>query len=77
MAGPRKYTQVHGACPTGATPELLLYRASFVLWFGAITIHVLGHVLETARLASLDGRPLQNLCLTLSVSLESTWILVR
>jgi hypothetical protein len=33
---------------------LLVHKASFVLWFGAMTIHVLGHVLETARLAPLD-----------------------
>ena len=30
------------------------HTASFVLWFGAMTIHVLGHVVETARLAPLD-----------------------
>jgi hypothetical protein len=33
---------------------LQVHKASFVLWFGAMTIHVLGHVLETARLAPLD-----------------------
>jgi hypothetical protein len=33
---------------------LFLHKASFVLWFGAMTIHVLGHLLETARLAPLD-----------------------
>jgi hypothetical protein len=33
---------------------LFLHKASFVLWFGTMTIHVLGHVLETARLAPLD-----------------------
>jgi len=32
----------------------LLHKASFVLWFGAMTIHVLAHLGETARLASLD-----------------------
>jgi hypothetical protein len=30
------------------------HTASFVLWAGAMTIHVLGHVVETARLAPLD-----------------------
>ncbi len=30
------------------------HRASFVLWFGAMTLHVLGHLLETPRLASAD-----------------------
>jgi hypothetical protein len=33
---------------------LFLHRATFVLWFGAMTLHVLGHVLDTARLAPLD-----------------------
>ena len=33
---------------------LLAHKASFVLWFGAMTIHVLGHAVETARLAPLD-----------------------
>jgi len=33
---------------------LFVHRASFVLWFGAMTIHVLGHFLETARLAPRD-----------------------
>ena len=33
---------------------LELHKVSFVLWFGAMTIHVLGHLLETARVAPLD-----------------------
>jgi hypothetical protein len=33
---------------------LFLHKASFVLWFGAMTIHVLGHLIDTARLAPLD-----------------------
>jgi len=33
---------------------LLLHKASFVLWFGAMTIHVLGHLVDTARLAPRD-----------------------
>ena len=33
---------------------LFVHKASFVLWFGAMTVHVLGHILETARLAPLD-----------------------
>ena len=32
----------------------LIHKASFILWFGAMTIHVLGHLIETARLAPLD-----------------------
>ena len=33
---------------------LLIHKASFVLWFAVTAIHVLGHLLETARLARLD-----------------------
>ena len=33
---------------------LLLHKASFVLWFGAMTLHVLGHLAETAKLAPRD-----------------------
>ncbi|HUC38101.1 MAG TPA: hypothetical protein VMR97_13385 [Acidimicrobiales bacterium] len=33
---------------------LELHKVSFVLWFGATTIHVLGHLVDTARLAPLD-----------------------
>lgn len=35
-------------------PMLFVHKASFVLWFGAMTIHVLAHLQETARLAPLD-----------------------
>jgi hypothetical protein len=30
------------------------HKASFVIWFAAMTVHVLGHVLETPRLAIAD-----------------------
>jgi hypothetical protein len=33
---------------------LFLHKASFILWFAAMTIHVLAHVVETARLAPRD-----------------------
>jgi hypothetical protein len=33
---------------------LLLHQASFVLWFACMTIHVLGHVRETAQLSTRD-----------------------
>jgi hypothetical protein len=33
---------------------LLLHKATFVLWFGAMAIHVLGHLLDTARIAPRD-----------------------
>lgn len=31
-----------------------IHRASFVLWFGAMTVHVLGHIAETLQLAPRD-----------------------
>lgn len=31
-----------------------VHKASFVLWFGAMALHVLGHVVETSRLAPAD-----------------------
>ena len=34
-----------------------IHRASFVLWFGAMAIHVLGHLVETARFAPRDWIP--------------------
>ena len=33
---------------------LFVHKASFVLWFGATTIHVLGHLPDTIRLAPKD-----------------------
>lgn len=33
---------------------LFVHKASFVLWFGAMTIHVLAHLLDTARIAPRD-----------------------
>jgi hypothetical protein len=36
------------------TDLLLIHRASFILWFGATTVHVLGHLSDTARLAPRD-----------------------
>jgi len=33
---------------------LFVHKASFVLWFGAMAVHVLGHVLDTSRLAPAD-----------------------
>ena len=32
------------------------HKASFVIWFGAMTVHVLGHALETPALAIADWR---------------------
>jgi len=33
---------------------LKLHKASFIAWFAVMTLHVLGHVLETIRVAPLD-----------------------
>ena len=35
---------------------LTAHKASFILWFGAMTVHVLGHILETPALALADWR---------------------
>ncbi len=41
--------------PHGLRQELLfVHKASFVLWFVAMAVHVLGHLLDTARLAPRD-----------------------
>jgi hypothetical protein len=32
----------------------LIHKASFVLWFGAMALHVVGHLIDTARLAPRD-----------------------
>jgi len=33
---------------------LLLHKASFIVWFAAMAVHVLGHLADTARLAPRD-----------------------
>lgn len=33
---------------------LPVHKISFILWFGAMTVHVIGHVTETARVAPAD-----------------------
>jgi len=44
------------AGPDSDSPLVFLHKASFVAWFGLMTIHVLGHVLEVPRLALPDWR---------------------
>jgi len=34
-----------------------LHKATFILWFGAMTVHVLGHLVDTYRLAPRDWTP--------------------
>jgi hypothetical protein len=43
-----------GVAGRGHHALLQLHKASFILWFAAMTIHVLGHALETPRLAIAD-----------------------
>ena len=33
---------------------MFVHKASFALWFGAMVIHVLGHIVDTSRLAPAD-----------------------
>ena len=40
-----------------SSPLLLVHQASFVLWFAATAVHVLGHVNETAQMAPRDWMP--------------------
>jgi hypothetical protein len=42
------------AGPSWRSSLLLLHKASFVLWFGAMAIHVLAHLVDTAKLAPRD-----------------------
>ncbi len=42
IAGPRSHTLLEA------------HKASFILWFGVMTVHVLAHLLDTARLARSD-----------------------
>ena len=42
--------------PAGRGTWSFLHKASFILWFGVMTIHVLGHLVETGRLAPRDFR---------------------
>ncbi len=42
--------------PSGAGSLKFLHKASFILWFALMTVHVLGHVLEVPALAMPDWR---------------------
>jgi hypothetical protein len=47
-----------GAIAAGPSNGWILtaHKASFILWFGAMAVHVLGHILETPALAFADWR---------------------
>ncbi len=42
--------------PDHRSPWFQLHKASFIVWFAAMTVHVLGHFVETVRLAPRDWR---------------------
>ena len=42
------------ASPAWSRQLLFVHKASFVLWFVAMTVHVLGHLAEVARLAAIS-----------------------
>jgi hypothetical protein len=42
--------------PSGRQPWLLFHKASFILWFGAMTIHVLAYVSRLPRLLYAEAR---------------------
>jgi hypothetical protein len=44
------------AGPDGSGPLKLLHKASFIVWFLLMTVHVLGHLLEVPSLALPDWR---------------------
>jgi hypothetical protein len=44
-------------------PVLLVHKGSFVLWFGVMCLHVLGHFGETVRRAPRDWVPGRGRCL--------------
>ncbi len=47
-----------GALATGPSTRWLVqaHKASFLIWFALMTVHVLGHIRETPALASADWR---------------------
>ncbi len=48
------------AVSPGDGPVLFLHKASFVVWFVSMTVHVLGHVLQAARSTAAEYRRLPN-----------------
>lgn len=45
---------------------LTLHKASFILWFGAMTVHVVAHIIETVQLAPRDWVPQKSRSLPLA-----------
>ena len=40
--------------PKHRTPWLPIHKVSFIVWFAVMTVHVLGHIVETIRVAPRD-----------------------
>src|SRR5450755_4042318 len=60
---------------TGAWQQRMLtvHKASFVLWFAAMTVHVVAHVIETVQLAPRDWIPQPNRSLPMAAARR--WII--
>ena len=52
---------------------LTVHKASFVLWFAAMTVHVVAHVIETAQLGARDWMPQRTRALPMGAARR--WIL--
>jgi|SRR5450631_2751720 len=52
---------------------LAVHKASFVLWFAAMTVHVVAHVIETVQLAPRDWIPQPNRSLPMAAARR--WII--
>jgi hypothetical protein len=52
---------------------LTVHKASFVLWFAAMTVHVVAHIVETAQLGARDWLPKQTRSLPMATARR--WVL--
>ena len=47
---------------------LTVHKASFILWFAAMTVHVVAHIVETAQLSARDWVPQQTRSLPMAAA---------
>jgi hypothetical protein len=52
---------------------LTVHKASFILWFAAMTVHVVAHIIETTQLGPRDWLPQQNRQLPMAAARR--WVL--
>jgi hypothetical protein len=52
---------------------LTVHKASFILWFAAMTVHVVAHIVETVQLGPRDWQPQQTR--TLPMAAARRWML--